>query len=158
MTNTREGSRPKKLFTVELANKTLPLVRLIARDIVRLTSELDERRERLEHLTAGRQLTSDDPYTEELTEVRRQLDRDAAQLQECFGELRNLGVEPKGRGEGLVDFPAMIDGRLAYLCWKLGEPDVRYWHEADAETGDRRLLAGSTALQDATSGNESLGA
>ena len=42
-----------------------------------------------------------------------------------------MGVEPKG-GEGLVDFPSELDGRPVYLCWKLGEPEIQFWHEVDA--------------------------
>ena len=56
-------------------------------------------------------------------------------------ELRELGAEPKGLAEGLVDFPAMIDGRIVYLCWKLGESKIRHWHEIDAGFSSRQPLA-----------------
>ena len=31
---------------------------------------------------------------------------------------------------GLVDFPSVVDGQKAYLCWRLGEPEVGFWHPA----------------------------
>ena len=69
-------------------------------------------------------------------------------LQEFVNELRQLGVEPKGPG-GLVDFPAELDGRQVYLCWKLGESEVLHWHEIDAGFEDRQpLTAESTAAGD----------
>ena len=41
---------------------------------------------------------------------------------------------------GLVDFPAVIDGQAAYLCWRLGEPRVAYFHLADDGFQGRRPL------------------
>ena len=57
----------------------------------------------------------------------------------------NLTVEPKGAAEGLVDFPAMLNGRLVYLCWKLGEPEVQYWHDLEAGFQGRQPLGKQTA-------------
>jgi hypothetical protein len=39
-----------------------------------------------------------------------------------------------------VDFPAERDGRPVYLCWRLGEPSVQFWHEIDAGFVGRRPL------------------
>ena len=118
--------RPVKMFTVEEANRTLPLVRAIVSDITSLSHEVIERRHRLGQLTAGRDLDRGDLYAGELAEIEKDLERDTRRLQEYIKELRQLGVEPKGP-EGLVDFPAMMEGRLVYLCWKLGEPEVLFW-------------------------------
>jgi hypothetical protein len=41
---------------------------------------------------------------------------------------------------GLVDFPAIRDGREVYLCWVLGEPDIGYWHELDGGYAGRQEL------------------
>jgi hypothetical protein len=41
---------------------------------------------------------------------------------------------------GLVDFRTMRDGRAVYLCWRLGEDAIRYWHELDAGFAGRRPL------------------
>ena len=41
---------------------------------------------------------------------------------------------------GLVDFPALIDGREVYLCWQLGETDIAFWHELETGFGSRRPL------------------
>jgi hypothetical protein len=55
----------------------------------------------------------------------------AADLQERINELEEMGVELKGIEEGLVDFQSMRDGRVVYLCWRLGEETISYWHELD---------------------------
>lgn len=132
--------QPQKLFTVDQANRVLPLVRMIVRDLAELSTQVAERRQRLSHLTSGREPASGDPYAEELLEVQRQLGRDAARIDEYVGELRQLGVEPTNGPQGIVDFPAKIDNRLVYLCWKYDEPTIGYWHEIDAGFSARQPL------------------
>jgi hypothetical protein len=137
-------SRRRRLFTVDEANAALPLVRAITADLARLSRDVIERRERLSHLHSGRPADSGDPYSDELAEIENELELDTRRLHEYVDELRELGVEPKNGPEGLVDFPSKIDGRVVYLCWKLGEPEVLYWHELDAGFGGRQsLTAGS---------------
>jgi hypothetical protein len=141
-----EPYRPRKLFSVEQANSVLPLVRSITSDLVRLSREVMERRERLALLSAGRSGSATDPYSEELAQIEEELEKDSAQLQEYVEELRALGVEPKSGPEGLIDFPSMMDDRLVFLCWKLGENEVTFWHELDAGfRGRQSLVAGTTS-------------
>ncbi len=143
---TPQADIPRKLFTVEQANAALPLVRAITADLVRLSREVIERRERLALLSAGRSATAKDPYSEELAQIEEELAKDGEQLQAYVEELRDLGVEPKSGPEGLIDFPSMMDDRLVYLCWKLGEPEITFWHDLDAGfRGRQSLVAGSVA-------------
>jgi hypothetical protein len=135
-----------KLFTIEQANAMLPLVRAIVKDLSQLSREFADRRERLAHLLQGRnQLHPDDPYYTELVQIEEELDKDRARLQDYVSELRELGAEPKDGLEGLVDFPALVDGRQVYLCWKLGEPQIQFWHEINAGFPGRRPLPAAIA-------------
>jgi hypothetical protein len=144
---------PKRLFTVDEANASLPLVRAIVQDLADLSQEVIERRERLSHLLAGRERDENSPYDSELTQVERELEQDSERLQEFVEELRDLGVEPKNGPQGLVDFPSLMDGRIVYLCWRLGEPEVLHWHELDAGfRGRQSLTAGSIAEGDSEVG------
>lgn len=130
----------RRTFTVQQANAALPLVRAIVRDLVEASREVMERRERLSYLIGGRSRNRHDPYREELAQIEEELEKDSRQLREYVEELRQLGVEPKGATEGLVDFPTLVDGRLVYLCWQLGESEVLYWHEHDAGFAGRQPL------------------
>lgn len=144
MTNSKE---PTRQFTVEEANATLPLVRRIVEDLKNLSTDTLERRERLSVLTAGRERrTGDDPYTDELVEIEKGLQVDNDQILEYLEELRELGVEPKGLTEGLVDFPTTIDGKSAYLCWQLDEPEILYWHGTDEGFPGRQPLTANVGL------------
>ena len=137
---TTEPTTKTKTFTVEQANSMLPLVRVIVSDIAQLSRDVFDRRESLDHLLAGRQLEEGDVYSEELVEVKRGLEGDTERLRQYVGELSELGVECKGPTEGLVDFPAIRNGRLVCLCWKLDEPSVGYWHETDSGFSARKPL------------------
>jgi hypothetical protein len=140
--------RPTKTFSVEQANACLPLVRLIVGDMVQLARDMIERRQRLDQLTAGRSNSKGDLYSDELAQMEEELEKDTERLQGYFGELLELGVEPKGAAEGLVDFPHVTDGRLVYLCWKYNEPEVLYWHELDAGFAGRQPLTVGAGLPD----------
>ncbi|HEV3339547.1 MAG TPA: DUF2203 domain-containing protein [Pirellulales bacterium] len=132
-----------KVFTVEQANAALPLVRAIATDLAELSRDVIERRERLSLLLGGRQREKRDLYGEELAHIEEELQRDTERLQGYVEELRELGVEPKNPPEGLIDFPAVMEGRAVYLCWKLGEPEVLHWHDLKAGFRGRQPLTAS---------------
>lgn len=67
--------------------------------------------------------------SEAFLELRAALTR----LQEAELVLRDLD-------RGLVDFPALRDGREVYLCWVEGEDEIRYWHDLEAGFGGREPL------------------
>jgi hypothetical protein len=137
--------RPAKLFTIEQANAMLPLVRAITSDLAGLGRDVMERRQRLA-LVGSRKLKPGDPYADELAQMQVELERDQQKLLDYVSELRDLGVEPKGAVEGLVDFPCEQDGRIVYLCWRLGEPEILFWHDLEAGFAGRQpLTAGSVA-------------
>ena len=132
--------RAARTFTVDQANATLPLVRAITQDLMALSRDLAERRLRLAGLFGGRSLRPGDPYAEELLESKKAIEKDVERLQSFVDELLELGVEPKSAVDGLIDFPSSLDGCPVYLCWKLGEPEITYYHERDAGYAGRKPL------------------
>ncbi len=144
-------SRGKKFFTVGQANQMLPLVRAIVQDIVELAQDLQQRQERLKRIRPSPKTMMGEAYQEEFQQMQQELAKGAARMEEYEDELRRLGVELKG-WEGLIDFPCWVDGREVCLCWKLGEPEVAYWHEVDAGfAGRQKLLADAATGDDQTS-------
>jgi hypothetical protein len=51
------------------------------------------------------------------------------------------GITLRDIESGLIDFPALVGGRQIWLCWRLGEDDVAWWHELDTGLAGRRPLA-----------------
>jgi hypothetical protein len=133
--------RTIRSFTVEQANATLPLVRAIAKDAMDLSQDLTERRLRLADLVNGRSLRPGDPYADELLESKKEIAKDMERLQGFVDELLELGVEPKNLQDGLIDFPSSLNGSPVYLCWQLGEPEIRFYHERDSGYAGRKPLA-----------------
>jgi hypothetical protein len=55
-------------------------------------------------------------------------------------QVEGMGVQIKDFRTGLVDFPYDHDGRIVYLCWKLDEDEIGYWHEIEAGFAGRKPL------------------
>ncbi len=129
-----------KYFSVEEANRSLPLVRAIVEDIVRQSRLVDGLQQRLQRVLRERRRPSDDLYSEELAQTQNELEVEEEKLQSYVAELKSLGVELKSDEIGLCDFRSMMNGREVYLCWRLGEPQVMFWHELDAGFAGRQAL------------------
>jgi hypothetical protein len=129
-----------RYFSVEQANKTLPLVRVIVEDIVRQSRLVNTLQQRLTRVLRERRRPSEDLYSEEMKQSQSELEIEEEKLQGYVDELTRLGVELKSDEIGLCDFRSLRDGREVYLCWKLGEAEVQFWHELDAGVAGRRRL------------------
>lgn len=127
-----------KPFTVEQANRTLPLVRRIVEDIVR---DYAIWQERVRDFELAQAVARADAPAPEVERLQREAQGLAAEIAAFVAELESLGVEFKGFDQGLVDFPAVLGGRDVYLCWQLGEPAVQYWHDRDAGFAGRQPFA-----------------
>ncbi len=68
--------------------------------------------------------------------------RESVEMALGFERLERLDIVVRDLERGLVDFPALIDGREVYLCWLLDEPAVGHWHGVEAGFAGRRPLAG----------------
>ena len=77
-----------------------------------------------------------------LKEAQDGLERAVAELNELVEQVNELGCELKGIEEGLIDFRTEMDGREVYLCWKLGEAAIDWWHDLDTGFSGRRPLEG----------------
>jgi hypothetical protein len=62
------------------------------------------------------------------------------ELRESMLEFREREIMLRDLDRGLVDFPALREGREIYLCWQEGEPEIGFWHEPDAGFAGRRPL------------------
>lgn len=125
-----------KLFTIEEANRALPLVRRIVADLRDEYQTWRELMARYEIIAAGtRAYLGEDQHE---VELRHELADRAARLDGLLEELKAVGCELKDFELGLVDFYALLDDRLVFLCWRLGEPRIEYWHEVDAGVAGRQ--------------------
>ena len=62
------------------------------------------------------------------------------ELQRALGDLQEMEIVLRDLDRGLVDFPALREGREVYLCWEEGEDEVAFWHDTDTGYGGREPL------------------
>lgn len=62
------------------------------------------------------------------------------QINDSLQSIEEMGVLIKDLDLGLCDFPCHINGRIVYLCWKLGEEKIEWWHERHTGFKDRQPL------------------
>ncbi|WP_422926442.1 DUF2203 domain-containing protein [Singulisphaera sp. PoT] len=136
----------RRYFSVEEANRTLPLVRAIVTDIVQQWHTVNELKQRLTAVMGERKRPSGDIYSEEFAQSQSEMEAEEEKLASYIEELTKLGVELKGP-DGLCDFYSMMDGREVYLCWRLGEPEVGHWHELNAGFAGRKPLVSLAATR-----------
>lgn len=115
-----------KYFTPEEANKTLPLVRKIVKDILDYSYEL-----RTITDSTGGEIDNN----HEAQNIISQLRGFMKELEEigCYYKDWNFSI-------GLVDFPAIIDAEEVYLCWKSDEEKVMYYHGINEGFRGRKLI------------------
>jgi hypothetical protein len=127
-----------RIFTVEEANSTLPLVRRIVGDLL---DEYPRWRAAVSHyevLSGGAR--ADWGETPELLNARLAVTTLAERINGYLGELSEIGCVFKGFDAGLVDFYSLREDRLIFLCWRLGEATIQYWHEIDSGFSGRHPL------------------
>jgi len=123
-----------KIFTVERANSALPLVRRIVADIVVEHPRWKDLVARYELAAAGARPEWGE--SEEQLALRREIDAVAHRINGFVDELAGVGCLLKG----FEDFYGLQEGRLVFLCWRLGEDGVTHWHELDAGFAGRQPI------------------
>jgi hypothetical protein len=120
-------------FTLAEANGLLP----------RLTELLSRLREAKDELTdeEAHEALSEAAPTNGGGEEGKRVGVAFLEVRTLLGTIEEAGLVLRDIDRGLVDFPAVIDGREIYLCWELGEDEVAYWHDLDAGYGGREPLA-----------------
>ncbi len=119
-----------KRYTVEEANELLPY----------LAPALVELREKSEHAATIGRSVKQAAATNGGSHRREEWATLMTRVQELMARIAGWDVQVRDVSTGLVDFPAEIHGREAFLCWRLGEPEVAYWHGTDEGFSGRRPL------------------
>jgi hypothetical protein len=130
-----------KRFTLAEAESLIPSVDRLLRQAVELKSgyanaarKMDSFQERIA-LMGGVIVDRG-----KVQEARDRRDDAAASLRGLIEQVQELGCVIKDLDIGLVDFPTTFRGREVYLCWKLGEPSIAYWHGVDEGFAGRKAI------------------
>ena len=136
-------SQPPRTFTLAEANALLPRIIPVIEQLQGLHRSLASTNQRLDELIGKLSQGNGYPITSVKDQIQ-QMTKHQLQLIEAFQSalktLEDLGCELKDLARGLIDFYTLRDGELTYLCWKLGEDRIRFWHTLDAGYAGRQPL------------------
>ncbi|MFN0095270.1 MAG: DUF2203 domain-containing protein [Dehalococcoidia bacterium] len=129
-----------RIYTLNEARLLLPEVEPVVLQMQRAAREI--RAIRAAAAQAARGASGDgnllaDPWTESGADP---LDTLSVSIQQASAQLEAWGIELKDPERGLIDFYWRRDGELVYLCWHLGEDEIRYWHTLTAGFAGRQPI------------------
>lgn len=128
-------------FTLKEAERLLPEVERAIREAIRGKAEYEEADGQfngyLQRLAQLGGVLVDRDAASNLKQRREEL---AERLRSMIEEIHELGCEVKDLDTGLIDFRSYYRGEEVYLCWKLGEDGISWWHGLqDGFRGRRRI-------------------
>jgi hypothetical protein len=125
-----------RLFTLSEANHLIPQLNTRIASVRQAKAMLARTRDDIRRASAraeyGGGSTSGPLYISSLHQISSNLQA-----------IQEMGVLIKDVDLGLCDFPHLRDGRIVFLCWKYGEPEIKWWHETTTGYKDRCPLEGS---------------
>lgn len=129
-------------FTRAQAEALLPRLEASLREIQSLRADLAEREQELQEAHLRMASNGHAPLGEllslpgEVADLTRRIVDQAREITESGAIVKDLDT-------GLLDFPSLRDGRVVYLCWRLGEDGIHWWHETDVGVSGRHPLDAS---------------
>ena len=111
-------------FTPKQANEFLPQVRETVGRVISIKKEADG-------------LKDDNGMTGAMERLEKEIQK-----------LEELGCVLKDMNIGLIDFPAVRLGTRVWLCWKLGEETVSFWHDLHEGFAGRKPVAEKEFYED----------
>src|SRR3990172_7653935 len=138
----------EEFFDLERAERLLPqleqLLRVALEEKKRLSHFGREQAQQIERIIV---LGGSRVDLECFAECKRGKEESGARLRQAAEEIEGLGCLVKDLDIGLVDFPSRLGEREVYLCWKLGEPGIQFWHHVEEGLAGRKPLDEKTIKQ-----------
>lgn len=140
-----------RFYDLDEANAAIPEVRTILESLRDQRAELIRLRDEVLAASDGdaADATRGEGRGEATTEARTDADVRVLRLrmqgvidrmQAGVVRIDELGITLREIETGLIDLPALASGRQIWLCWRLGEDDVAFWHELSDGFAGRRPL------------------
>ena len=129
-----------KRFTLWEAEKLLPQIRVRMREAVALKSEYDEAEEAAQEQARRIMMMGGTLVDGKIArEIKERRERAGGQVRSLVESIQETGCVVKDLDTGLVDFPTVFRGREVYLCWKLDEASIGFWHGEEGFAGRKAI-------------------
>lgn len=122
-----------KYFTLQEANEVLNAIRPLLDEIQTVRKEILARKPEVWPIVERAAGNGGSQQASKLVREFERLDAFVRQVQDTGALFKDINL-------GLLDFPALKDGREVYLCWKYGEEDIAFWHEIEAGYAGRKPI------------------
>ena len=114
-----------KYFTLQDANEALAAIRPLMEEIQKIRQAILARKPEVWPVVERAAGNGGSQAASKLVKEFERLDALVHQIQATGALFKDINL-------GLLDFPALKDGREVYLCWKYGEEEIAFWHEIEA--------------------------
>jgi len=131
---------PRRFFSLEEANDLIPMLTKALREIYQLRQAI------VNVLDSKRELSKGNGHIEDPTQTSHDLltaSNAVARITHLLETIGETGALLKDLDSGLVDFPYSYGERTVYLCWRMGEEAIGFWHETDAGVAGREPIDSS---------------
>jgi hypothetical protein len=130
-----------KRFSLAEAQSLIPRVDSLLREAVSLKADYQEAEKVIQGVAQRVALMGGMIVDRDQTiEAKRRRDAVGAKLRTAIEEVQEFGCVIKDLDMGLIDFPTLLRGVEVYLCWKLGEPKIGFWHGVDEGFRGRKAI------------------
>lgn len=130
-----------RYFTLSEAENSLRRIEPLVRQAVSVNADLRElRRELQQSLQRIAMLGGSRVNPGDIARRRTSIDAEETRLREMAERIQEAGCLIKDLDIGLIDFPAIFRGREVYLCWKLGEREILFWHPVEEGFRGRKSI------------------
>jgi hypothetical protein len=130
-----------KRFTLAQAQSLIPRVDRLLREAIALKSGFVQADRALQSFSERIMLMGGMTVDRnQFLQAKSRRESEAERLRNAVEQLQNLGCLVKDLDTGLVDFPTLFRGQEVYLCWKLGEPSIEFWHDVDQGFRGRKAI------------------
>jgi hypothetical protein len=130
-----------KHFTLAQAQRLIPQVDRLLRDAVSLKQDYERAEAEIQALTDRVMMSGGMSIDRDVAlESRNRRDTALGSLRSAIEGVQETGCIVKDLDMGLIDFPTLFRGVEVYLCWKLGETDIEFWHGVDEGFRGRKAI------------------
>jgi hypothetical protein len=130
-----------KRFTLVEAQRLIPHVDRLLRDAVAAKSEYDGAEAAIQSFTERVMMMGGmDVDRSVALDARTRRDSAAGRLRAAIQQVQEIGCIVKDLDTGLIDFPTLFRGVEVYMCWKLGEPAIGFWHGVEEGFRGRKAI------------------
>ena len=125
----------EKHFTIEEAEQMLPMIEKVIKRTIKLNKALDL-------LSSIEMEVYDDDYENlrRITKLNKHFHKLSYEFYANIEEIEGAGCIIKDLEIGIIDFYSRFDGREIFLCWRLGEKKIMFWHEVDSGYAGRKPI------------------